>query len=61
MLAKSDLVLCPEDIVILLAARNSIKTVEKIFSSYSFSKDDLNSNQNIDDDDLEKLIEEEIE
>ncbi len=61
MLAQSDLALCLEDIIILLIERSSLQTIEKIFSSYSFSKDDLNANQNTDDDDLEKLIEDEFE
>ena len=61
MLAQNDLVLCPEDVVILLIAKNSIKTVEKIFSNYLFSKDDISKNIDSENDDLDKLIEEEIE
>lgn len=60
MIAQNDLVLCIGDVVILLVARTAIKTIEKIFSNYLFIKDTISNNINIENDDLDRLIEEEI-
>jgi trk system potassium uptake protein TrkA len=42
--AKGDLILCDEDVVVMLVAKKSLKKVEKIFSNYLFSRDDTINN-----------------
>jgi trk system potassium uptake protein TrkA len=51
MLAQSDLILCSGDVVVMLVAKDSMKSVEKIFSNYVFSEKSTSNNFSVTQDD----------